>query len=96
GVKSVEVNTKHSKVTVTGYVDPTRVFKKVKDTGKIRAEFAPYIEHNLVPYPYVANAYDKRAPSGFVKDVPQAYHSQPSFNLPLQPFPNLFSDDNRL
>ncbi|KAL2900859.1 Heavy metal-associated isoprenylated plant protein 21, partial [Bienertia sinuspersici] len=96
GVKSVEVKTKHSKVTVIGYVDPKRVFKKVKDTGKIRAEFSPYIENNLVPYLYVAGAYDKRAPSGFVKDVPQVYHSQPSFNLPQQPFPNLFSDDNRL
>ncbi|KAL2896314.1 Heavy metal-associated isoprenylated plant protein 22 [Bienertia sinuspersici] len=53
--------------------------KKVKDT---------------VPYPYVAGAYDKRAPSGFVKDVPQAYHSQPSSIFPQQPFPNLFSDDN--
>ncbi|KAL2934495.1 Heavy metal-associated isoprenylated plant protein 21, partial [Bienertia sinuspersici] len=96
GVKSVEVNTKQSKVTVTGYVDPKRLFKRVKDTGKIRAEFSPYIEHNLVPYPYVAGAYDKRAPSGFFKDVPQAYNSHPSLNLPQQPFPNLFSDDNRL
>ncbi|KAL2904949.1 Heavy metal-associated isoprenylated plant protein 22, partial [Bienertia sinuspersici] len=86
GVKSVELNTKLGKVTVTGYVDSKRVFKKVKDTGKLRAEFSPYIKHNLVPYPYVAGAYDKRAPSGFVKDVPQAYHSQPSFNLPQQPF----------
>ncbi|KAL2900788.1 Heavy metal-associated isoprenylated plant protein 22, partial [Bienertia sinuspersici] len=93
-VKSVEVNRKQSKVTVTGYVDPKRLLKKLKDTGKITVEFWPYIEHNLVPYPYVTGAYDKRAPSVFVKDVPQAYHSLPSFNLPQQPIPNLFSDDN--
>ncbi|KAL2931725.1 Heavy metal-associated isoprenylated plant protein 22, partial [Bienertia sinuspersici] len=69
GIKSVEVNRKQSKVTVKGYVDPKRVPKKVKDSSKIRAKFSPYIEHNLVSYPYAAGAYDKRAPSEIVKDV---------------------------
>ncbi|MBA0604586.1 hypothetical protein Godav_017237, partial [Gossypium davidsonii] len=38
GVKSVEVNRKQSRVTVTGNVEPNRVLKRVKSTGK-RAEF---------------------------------------------------------
>ncbi|KAK9226678.1 hypothetical protein WN943_011726 [Citrus x changshan-huyou] len=45
GAKSVEVNRKQSRVTVTGYVDPNKVLKKVKSTGK-RAEFWPYVPYN--------------------------------------------------
>ncbi|XP_021858345.1 heavy metal-associated isoprenylated plant protein 21 isoform X1 [Spinacia oleracea] len=92
GVRSVEIIRKQSKVTVTGHVDPNKVLKKVKETGKKRAEFWPYIEHNLVAYPYVAGAYDKRAPPGYVKDVPQAYSS--SYNLPQDNISTFFSDDN--
>ncbi|XP_057522157.1 heavy metal-associated isoprenylated plant protein 21-like [Amaranthus tricolor] len=91
GVRSVEISRKQSKVTVTGHVDPNKVLKKVKNTGKKRAEFWPYIEHNLVAYPYIAGAYDKRAPAGYVKDVPQAY---PSYTIPQENFSNMFSDDN--
>ncbi|KAL9230077.1 hypothetical protein vseg_005469 [Gypsophila vaccaria] len=91
GVREVEISRKQSKVTVTGHVDPNRVLKKIKDTGKKRAEFWPYIEHNLVAYPYVVGAYDKRAPSGYVRDVVQAY---PSYTLPQENFTTLFNDDN--
>ncbi|XP_031400120.1 heavy metal-associated isoprenylated plant protein 20-like [Punica granatum] len=88
--KSVEVNRKQSKVTVSGYVDPNKVLKRVRRTGK-RAEFWPYVPYNLVAYPYVAQAYDKRAPSGYVRDVPQAL---PSPNAPDEKFMTLFSDEN--
>ncbi|KAK7280352.1 hypothetical protein RJT34_25415 [Clitoria ternatea] len=90
GVKQVEVSRKQSKVTVTGYVDRNKVLKKVQSTGK-RAEFWPYIQYNLVAYPYVAQAYDKKAPSGYVKNSEQAL---PNPNAPDEKLAVLFSDDN--
>ncbi|WCJ33519.1 Heavy metal transport/detoxification superfamily protein [Euphorbia peplus] len=90
GVKSVDVNRKQSKVTVSGYIEPNKVLKKVKNTGK-RAEFWPYVPYNLVAYPYVAQAYDKKAPSGYVKNV---YQALPSPNATEEKLTSLFSDDN--
>ncbi|KAL9453365.1 hypothetical protein AB3S75_009048 [Citrus x aurantiifolia] len=90
GAKSVEVNRKQSRVTVTGHVDPNKVLKKVKSTGK-RAEFWPYVPYNLVAYPYVAQAYDKKAPSGYVRNVAQAL---PSPNAADEKLVSLFSDEN--
>ncbi|KAJ4823625.1 Heavy metal-associated isoprenylated plant protein 21 [Turnera subulata] len=90
GVKTVEVIRKQSKVVVSGYVDPNKVLKRVKSTGK-RAEFWPYIEQHLVYYPYAAGAYDKRAPAGYVRNVVQAY---PASNAPEDNMVSLFSDDN--
>lgn len=77
-------------MTVTGYVEPNKVLKKVKDTGK-RAEIWPYVPYNLVYYPYVSQAYDKKAPSGYVKNVVQAL---PSPNAPVERLTTLFSDEN--
>ncbi|KAF5958405.1 hypothetical protein HYC85_005630 [Camellia sinensis] len=90
-VKTVEVIRKQSRVTVSGYVDPNKVLKKVKSTGK-RAEFWPYIPYNLVYYPYVSQAYDKKAPSGYVRNVAQAVPA--GINPPEERFTYLFSDDN--
>ncbi|KAK6792013.1 hypothetical protein RDI58_011094 [Solanum bulbocastanum] len=70
GVKSVEINRKQQKVTVTGYVEPNKVLKKAKSTGK-KAEIWPYVPYNLVSQPYAAQAYDKKAPPGFVRRVDQ-------------------------
>ncbi|XP_052186040.1 heavy metal-associated isoprenylated plant protein 21-like isoform X3 [Diospyros lotus] len=90
GVKSVDVNRKQSRVMVSGYVKPNKVLERVKSTGK-RAEFWPYVPYNLVYYPYVPQAYDKKAPSGFVKNVAQAL---PSPNAPVERLTALFSDEN--
>ncbi|CAN6549565.1 hypothetical protein C1H46_029137 [Malus baccata] len=90
GAKQVEVNRKQSKVTVTGYVDPNKVLKKVKSTGK-KAEIWPYVRYNLVAYPYVAGAYDKKAPSGYVRNVTQAL---PGPNAPDDKYTSMFSDEN--
>ncbi|XP_028779563.1 heavy metal-associated isoprenylated plant protein 21-like [Neltuma alba] len=90
GVKEVEVIRKQSRVKVTGYVDANKVLKRVKRTGK-RAEFWPYVPVNLVAYPYVPQAYDKKAPSGFVRNVAQAV---PAPNAPDEKFTTLFSDEN--
>uniref|UniRef100_M1BDY7 Metal ion binding protein n=1 Tax=Solanum tuberosum TaxID=4113 RepID=M1BDY7_SOLTU len=90
GVKSVEVIRKQSKVIINGYVDPNRVLKKIKSTGK-RAEFWPYVPYNVVYYPHAPQAYDKRAPAGMVKNVPQALLAP---NATEEKFAYLFSDDN--
>lgn len=86
----MEVNRKQSRVIVTGYVDANKVLNRVKSTGK-RVEFWPYVPYNLVSYPYAAQAYDKRAPSGFVRNVAQAL---PTPNAPDERYMSMFSDDN--
>ncbi|CAI9785432.1 unnamed protein product [Fraxinus pennsylvanica] len=90
GVKSVNINRKQSKVTVSGYVEPNKVLNKVKSTGK-KAEIWPYIQYNLAYYPYAPGAYDKRAPSGYVRNVAQAF---PSPNAPAETYTSIFSDEN--
>ncbi|CAK8540159.1 unnamed protein product [Lathyrus sativus] len=90
GVKEVDVNREQSKVTVTGYVDRNKVLKKVQSTGK-RAKFWPYVEYNLVAYPYITQAYAKNAPSGFVKNTELAL---PNPNGADDKITSFFSDDN--
>ncbi|EXC20575.1 hypothetical protein L484_027130 [Morus notabilis] len=90
GVKSVEVNRKQSKVTVSGFVEANKVLKRVNRTGK-KAEFWPYIPQHLVHYPFVSGAYDKRAPAGHVRNV---VHAFPAANVAEENMASLFSDDN--
>ncbi|XP_020268560.1 heavy metal-associated isoprenylated plant protein 21 [Asparagus officinalis] len=90
GVTSVEVIRKQSRVIITGHIEPHKVLKKVKSTGK-RVEFWPYVPYNLVSYPYAAQAYDKRAPSGFVRNVTQAL---PPPGAADEQYVSMFSDDN--
>ncbi|CAL5366469.1 unnamed protein product [Camellia sinensis] len=92
GVKSVDLNRKQSRVTVSGFVDPNKVLKKVKRTGK-RAEFWPYIPYNVAYYPHASQVYDKRAPAGFVRNVAQTV-SAAGPNPPEERLTSLFSDDN--
>ncbi|KAL8472048.1 hypothetical protein ACS0TY_029322 [Phlomoides rotata] len=92
GVKSVEINRKQQKVTVTGYVEASKVLKKAKSTGK-KAEIWPYVPYNLVAQPYAPQAYDKKAPPGFVRKV-----DNPPNNAAVakyeDPYIAMFSDDN--
>ncbi|XP_015962888.1 heavy metal-associated isoprenylated plant protein 21-like isoform X1 [Arachis duranensis] len=67
GVKSVNINRKESKVSVNGYVDANKVLKRVKETGKKRAEFWPYVPQHVVTYPHASGVYDKRAPPNCVR-----------------------------
>ncbi|XP_030453554.1 heavy metal-associated isoprenylated plant protein 24 [Syzygium oleosum] len=69
GAKSVEVDLKQQKVTVTGYVDQKRVLKAAKSTKK-KVEPWPYVPYTLVAHPYVSQAYDKKAPANHVRAVP--------------------------
>ncbi|CAN1241560.1 Heavy metal-associated isoprenylated plant protein 20 [Linum perenne] len=90
GVKSVELIRKQSRLTVKGYVEPKKVLKRVQNTRK-KAEFWPYVQYNLVSYPYVSGAYDKKAPSDYVRNVPQAL---PISDDTAQTLTSIFSDDN--
>lgn len=90
GVKSVEINRKQSKVTVIGDVDPNKVLKRVKSTGKKRVEFWPYIPQHVVSYPHAPGVYDKRAPAGYVKDV----QTFPASSETEEKLMSYFSEDN--
>lgn len=94
GVSSVEVERKQYKATVTGYVDANKVLKRVRQTGK-KAELWPYKPYHLVYYPYTAQVYDKKAPSGYVRNVDPTFPSYPhDGNNAPETYTTLFSDDN--
>ncbi|KAM5577364.1 heavy metal-associated isoprenylated plant protein 23 [Rosa sericea] len=92
GVKSVEINRKQQKVSVTGYVEPNKVLKKAKSTGK-RAEIWPYVPYNLVAQPYMAQAYDKKAPPGYVRKVENTATTG-TMTRYEDPYTAMFSDEN--
>ncbi|XP_058085121.1 heavy metal-associated isoprenylated plant protein 23-like [Magnolia sinica] len=92
GVESVDINMKQQKVTVIGYVEPNKVLKKVQDTGK-RAEIWPYVAYNLVSQPYGTQAYDKKAPPGFVRIVETSAQNSAVAARRDDQY-NMFSDDN--
>ncbi|THU71469.1 hypothetical protein C4D60_Mb04t01760 [Musa balbisiana] len=92
GVQSVDINRKQYKVTVTGYVEPHKVLKKVQSTGK-KAEIWPYVPYNLVAHPYAAQTYDKKAPPGYVRNVEVIKVSSQAVR-PEDQLTTLFSDDN--
>ncbi|KAI3919980.1 hypothetical protein MKW98_001236 [Papaver atlanticum] len=94
GVKSVDINRKQHKVTVTGYVEASKVVKKAKSTGK-KVEIWPYVPYNLVLHPYTAQAYDKKAPPGYVRNV--EITSTVTTNMARHEdnqYTTMFSDDN--
>ncbi|CAL0306598.1 unnamed protein product [Lupinus luteus] len=93
GVKSVEINRKQQKVTVTGYVEPNKVLKKAKSTGK-KVEIWPYVPYNLVAQPYAATSYDKKAPPGYVRRVENTAATGTVTRSHEDPYINIFSDDN--
>jgi hypothetical protein len=88
----VDINRKQNKVTVMGYIEPGKVLRRVQSTGK-KAEIWPYIPYNLVAHPYSAQAYDKKAPPGYVRNVEAvtvfSYEERQEEKLT-----NMFSDEN--
>ncbi|CAK9185772.1 unnamed protein product [Ilex paraguariensis] len=91
GVKNVDINRKQQKASVTGYVEANKVLKKAKSTGK-KAEIWPYVPYNLVAQPYVAQAYDKKAPPGYVRKVENP--ASGTVTRYEDPYTSMFSDDN--
>lgn len=91
GVKTVDVDLKQQKATVTGYVDAKKVLKAAQATGK-KVELWPYVPYTMVAHPYVAQVYDKKAPPGFVrKSEDQAIVA---LNPVEEQYTLMFSDEN--
>ncbi|KAK2446855.1 Heavy metal transport/detoxification superfamily protein [Trifolium repens] len=69
GVDQVDIERKAHKVTVVGYVEPSKVVARIAHrTGK-RAEIWPYVPYDVVAHPYAQGTYDKKAPSGYVRNT---------------------------
>lgn len=96
GVTQVEVEPKLSKLTVIGYVDPNKVLERVRHrTGK-KAEFWPYVPSDVVPHPYAPEAYDRKAPPGYVRNVledPEASALARASSVEIK-YTEAFSDEN--
>ncbi|KAF8405973.1 hypothetical protein HHK36_008053 [Tetracentron sinense] len=91
GVKSVDINRKQQKVTVTGYVEPNKVLKKAQSTGK-KSEIWPYIPYNPVTHPFTVQSYDKKAPPGYIRNVENT--ATISVGKQEDQYTTMFSDDN--
>lgn len=90
----MEINRKQQKVTVTGYVEPNKVLKKANSTGK-KAEIWPYVPFNMVANPYAVQAYDKKAPPGYVRRVDNSSVTIGTVTTAYaDPYTTMFSDEN--
>lgn len=68
GVNQIEIEPKQSKLTVVGYVEPSKVLARVRHrTGK-KAELWPYVPYDVVAHPYAQGVYDRKAPAGYVRN----------------------------
>ncbi|KAK6246104.1 hypothetical protein QUC31_000878 [Theobroma cacao] len=91
GAKSVDVDLKQQKATVTGYVEAKKVLAAAQSTKK-KVELWPYVPYTLVANPYVAQAYDKKAPLNHVRAVPvTANITETTMD---DGYTNMFSDEN--
>ncbi|XP_061365329.1 heavy metal-associated isoprenylated plant protein 24 [Gastrolobium bilobum] len=91
GAKSVDVDLKQQKATVTGYVEPKKVLKAAQSTKK-KVELWPYVPYTMVAHPYVSQAYDKKAPPNMVRKV--ADTSNISETTVDDTYVQMFSDEN--
>ncbi|KAF5752011.1 putative metal ion binding protein [Tripterygium wilfordii] len=95
GVTQVDVDRKSNKLTVIGYVDPSKVVSRVAHrTGK-RAELWPYVPYDVVEHPYAPGVYDKKAPAGYVRNAmdPQTVQLARASSTEVR-YTTAFSDDN--
>ncbi|KAM7514612.1 hypothetical protein LguiA_004195 [Lonicera macranthoides] len=91
GVKSVDVDMKQQKVTVKGYVEAKKVLKAAQSTKK-KVELWPYVPYTMVAHPYVAPAYDKKAPPGFVRKTEDPAIA--TLNPVEEQYTLMFNDEN--
>ncbi|KAK7352019.1 hypothetical protein VNO80_17434 [Phaseolus coccineus] len=95
GVNQVEVDRKANKVTVVGYVEASKVVARIAHrTGK-KAELWPYVPYDVVAHPYAPGVYDKKAPSGYVRntDDPHYSHLARASSTEVR-YTTAFSDEN--
>ncbi|KAL2503790.1 Heavy metal transport/detoxification superfamily protein [Abeliophyllum distichum] len=91
GAKSVEIDLKNQKASVTGFVDPKKVLKAAKATGK-KSEPWPYVPYTMIAHPYVAGVYDKKAPPNYVRGTDDP--AVATLNPVEEQYTLMFSDDN--
>lgn len=95
GVNQVDVDRKANKVTVVGYVEASKVVARIAHrTGK-KAELWPYVPYDVVAHPYAPGVYDKKAPSGYVRntDDPHYSHLARASSTEVR-YTTAFSDEN--
>lgn len=95
GVKQVDVERKANKVTVVGYVEPSKVVSRIAHrTGK-KAEIWPYVPYDVVAHPYAPGVYDRKAPAGYVRraDDPQVSQIARASSFEVR-YTTAFSDEN--
>jgi len=95
GVNQVDVDRKANKVTVVGYVEASKVVARIAHrTGK-KAELWPYVPYDVVEHPYAPGVYDKKAPSGYVRntDDPHYSHLARASSTEVR-YTTAFSDEN--
>ncbi|KAK7409761.1 hypothetical protein VNO78_00050 [Psophocarpus tetragonolobus] len=95
GVNEVEVDRKANKVTVVGYVEASKVVARIAHrTGK-KAELWPYVPYDVVAHPYAPGVYDKKAPSGYVRNThdPNYSHLARASSTEVR-YTTAFSDEN--
>ncbi|KHN33671.1 hypothetical protein glysoja_013677 [Glycine soja] len=95
GVNQVDVERKANKVTVVGYVEASKVVARIAHrTGK-KAELWPYVPYDVVAHPYAPGVYDKKAPSGYVRntDDPHYSHLARASSTEVR-YTTAFSDEN--
>ncbi|MED6131380.1 Heavy metal-associated isoprenylated plant protein 24 [Stylosanthes scabra] len=91
GAKSVDIDLKQQKATVTGYVEAKKVLKAAQSTKK-KVELWPYVPYTMVAHPYVSAAYDKKAPPNMVRKV--ADTANISETTVDDRYVQMFSDEN--
>ncbi|OIV96702.1 hypothetical protein TanjilG_09244 [Lupinus angustifolius] len=91
GAKSVDIDLKRQKATVTGYVEPKKVLKAAQKTKK-KVEMWPYVPYTMVANPYISQAYDKKAPPNMVRKV--ADTSNVKETIVDDHYIQMFSDEN--
>ncbi|CAI9763929.1 unnamed protein product [Fraxinus pennsylvanica] len=91
GAKSVEVDLKNQKATVTGFVDPKKVLKAAKATGK-KSKPWPYVTYTMIAHPYVAGVNDRKATPNYVRDTDDPAIA--TLNPVEEQYILMFSDDN--
>ncbi|KAH9655159.1 Heavy metal-associated isoprenylated plant protein 26 [Citrus sinensis] len=86
---------KANKVTVVGYVEPSKVVSRIAHrTGK-KAEIWPYVPYDVVAHPYAPGVYDRKAPAGYVRraDDPQVSQIARASSFEVR-YTTAFSDEN--
>ncbi|CAM8911071.1 hypothetical protein QQ045_031975 [Rhodiola kirilowii] len=92
GVRSVVVDRKQQKVSITGVVDGPKLLKKFKQKSGMTCQLWPYVPYYMVANPYISQAYDKKAPANHVRKVDP---SAPVKETTMDPrYLTIFSDED--